>query len=273
MRSRSALALVVCVLLSCPAAAWAQTDADVKELVTDRPDFTESSDVVGHLVVQLEMGANVAWTGEAGFRDRTVTLPLALLRLGISRRFELRLSTDGYVVNSFGRSIGAYTSKGRADMEVGAKYVLRDADQGGFAFAVIPILSLPTGADGFSSGTVDPTFKFTWATNLPKAFDISGNVNVSRLGDSLGRYTEHVLSVSLAHALVGGWGGYAEVFGFTPHGRPDSSAWTVDAGVTHLLGENAQIDFEFGRGLTAAAPSWFVGTGVAFRTAALRRHR
>ena len=273
MRSRSALALAVCLLLSCPAAALAQSDAGLNTIVTDRPDFTESSEVVGHLVVQLEIGTNVAWTGEAGFRDRTITLPLALLRLGISRRFELRLSTDGYVVNSFGRSIGAYTSKGRADMEVGAKYVLRDADAGGFEFAVIPILSVPTGADGFSSGTVDPTFKFTWATVLPRSFDISGNVNVSRLGDDLGRYTEHVLSVSLGHGLPGGWGSYAEVFGFTPHDRPDSSDWTFDAGVSHLLGNNAQIDFEFGRGLTAAAPSWFVGTGVAFRTAALRRHR
>ena len=219
------------------------------------------------------MGTTVEWTGDPGFRDRTVTLPLALIRLGLSRRMEVRFSTDGFVVNSFGRGPGAYTSKGRADLEVGAKYVLRDRSHGGFALAVIPIISLPTGADGFSSDTVDPTLKFTWATSLPKAFDISGNVNVSRLGDDLGRYTEHVLSVSVGHDLAGGWWSYYEVFGFTPHGRPDSSAWTVDAGISHLIGGNAQIDFEFGRGVTAAAPDWFVGAGIGIRTAALRRHQ
>ena len=198
-------------------------------------------------------------------------MPFALLRLGVSRRMELRVSSDGYVLSSSESTVGQSTSRGRADLEVGAKYLLREGGDGGFAFAVIPMASVPVGADGISSGALDPTIKFTWATSLPRSFDISGNVNVSRLGDDLGRYTEHGLSVSLAHDLAWGWGFYSEVFGFTPRGRPHSNAWTLDAGVSRLLSDNTQIDFEFGRGLTRAAPDWFIGAGVGIRTAALRR--
>ncbi len=267
----SMLVLAVSVMTLSHGAASAQTKGGLPELATDRPDFTESSEVVGRGIVQVEMGTTVEWNREPDHRDRAVTLPLALLRLGVSRRMELRVSGDGYVLNAMESMVGQSRSRGHADLEVGAKYLLREGGDDGFAFAVIPMASLPVGADGISSGAVDPTLKFTWATSLPRAFDISGNVNVSRLGDDLGRYIEHGLSVSIAHDLARGWGFYTEVFGFTPQGRPHSNAWTLDAGVSRLLGDNMQIDLEFGRGLTRAAPDWFVGAGVGIRTAALRR--
>jgi len=252
--------------------AFAQSvEGRLPELVTDRPDFTESSDVVGRGIVQFEMGTTFESDGQAEARDRALTVPLGLMRVGVSRRLELRLSSDGYVVNSLGAGFAKATSRGQADIEVGAKYVFRETGQGGFAFAVIPMMSLPTGNDVFSSGTVDPTVKFTWATALPRDFSLSGNVNVSRLGDDLGRYTEHAVSASLGHDLKAGWGGYWEVYGFMPQGRPGSAAWTVNTGISHPIGGNAQVDFELGRGVTNAAPDWFFGTGLGIRTSALRR--
>ena len=61
-----------------------------------------------------------------------------------------------------------------------------------------------------------------------------------RLGDDLGRYTEHALSLSLGHDLAGGWAGYWETYGFMPKGRPGTTAWTVNTGITHGIGGNAQ---------------------------------
>lgn len=271
---RPVLTAAVCALSLLPATVFAQSiEGRLPELVTDRPDFTESSDVVGAGIVQFEMGTSFESNGQGDARDRAFTAPLALMRLGVSRRLELRLSSDGYVLDSIGTGLGKASVKGQADMEVGAKYVFRETGQGGIAFAVIPMMSLPTGADGFTSGTVDPTVKFTWAADLPKDFGISGNFNISRLGDDLGRYTEHAVSLSLGHDLKAGWGGYWELYGFTPVGRPESKAWTANTGISHPIGGNAQIDFEIGRGLTAAAPDWFIGAGLGIRTSALRRQR
>lgn len=262
-------AFVACVLS--PVSLFAQ-EPQLPELVTDRPDFTESSDVVGTGIMQLEFGASFEGDGQADARDRMVTTPLALLRVGVGRRVELRFSSDGYIFDRLGSGLGQATTRGESDIEIGAKVVLRDA-KSGFGMAVIPMMSLPTGADKVSTGTVDPTVKFTWATNLPNDFALSGNVNVSRLGDELGRYTEQALSASLAHGLMVGWGGYWEAYGFIPQGGDRAAAWTLNTGVTHGIGGNAQLDLEIGRGVTAAAPDWFVGVGVGIRTAAFRPRR
>ncbi len=273
---RPAVTAAVCLTVMSTLGVFAATasaqsvEGRAPELVTDRPDFTESSDVVGAGIVQFEMGTTFESEGQADARDRAMTFPLGLVRIGVARRLELRFSTDGYVVDSIGTGFSRSTARGQADMEVGAKYVFRETGQGGIAFAVIPMFSLPTGNELFTSGTVDPTVKFTWAADLPRDFSLSGNVNVSRLGDDLGRYTEHAVSASLGHDLKGGWGGYWEVYGFMPQGRPGSAAWTVNTGITHGIGGNAQIDFEIGRGVTSAAPDWFVGTGLGIRTSAFR---
>src|SRR6185295_10442814 len=62
--------------------------------VTDRPDFTESSAVVGKGFVQLEMGTTVEVDRAAGTSHRTVTLPLGLVRVGFGSRAEFRVSSD-----------------------------------------------------------------------------------------------------------------------------------------------------------------------------------
>lgn len=257
---RSALPVLVCALTLFPAIASAQTE-------------TEPSDVVGRGIANLDMGTTFESSGAAAEFDRATTFPMALLRIGVSRRFELRVGSDGYIVNSYGSGLGQSTTRGQTDIQVGASYVVREGGDGRFALAIIPLASLPTGADGLTSGSVDPTVKFAWSTGLPKDFEIAGNVNLSRVGDDLGRYTERLVSASLSHDLKADWGGYWEAYGVLPQGRADSAAWTLHTGVTHGVGGNAVIDLSVGRGITAPASDWFVRAGVGVRTALLRRRQ
>lgn len=256
-------------LLAVPCVAVGQTD--VGALVTDRPDFTESSKVVGRGIVQLESGTMFEFDGAGDERNRTVTAPLTLMRLGVSERLELRLSSDGGVFTAYGQGPGRITASGGSDVELGAKVVFFEREARGFAMALIPMLSLPVGSRAMTSGTYDPAVKVTWAQSLSRGFELAGNVNLSRLSDSLGRYAEQAYSVSMGHDLVGNWAMYTEGFGFVTPARDSGQAWTVNAGVTHPLGNNFQFDVEAGRGLTAAAPDWFLGMGMAVRTSALRR--
>ena len=265
-------ATALSVLVLSPVSVFAQIESPLPELVTDRPDFTESSNVVGRGILQVEMGTTLESNGKDADRDRTLTTPLALMRIGVSKRIELRFGTDGYMLDTTGIGAAQAVTRGQSDLEVGAKVVLLDESHR-VQFAVIPMASLPTGKAGITSGTVDPTVKLTWATSLPRNFALSGNANLERLGDDHGRYTESVLSFSLGHDLGLGWGGYWEAFGFMPKGRPGNAAWTVDTGITHGIGGNLQIDLEVGRGVTAAAPDWFIGAGVGIRTSLLRPRR
>src|SRR5262245_52025162 len=175
------------------------------EMVTDRPDFTESSEVMRRGLFQFESG----WTYEADGAARRQSMPAGLLRLGLSRRVELRLGGDGYL----SQTDGTVRQSGYSDFDLGAKVGLLDEPAAGFDMAIIPMLSMPTGSAGFTSGAFDPTLKLTFARSLPAGFGLSGNVNVSSVSDDLGRFGQRAFSLTAGHDLVAGWGGFLEVYG------------------------------------------------------------
>jgi len=259
---RRSLALSV-VLTALSLTAHAQETRP--ELVTDRPDFTESSDVVGKGLVQIENGTSLEFDDTGDGRRRTVTAPLGLVRIGVSERVEIRLSTDGFV--------SAPGAHGVADLEIGAKVRLLHSDAWGFDAAVIPMFTVPTGSAAMTSGAYDPTLKLTYAKTLGRGFELSGNVNFSRVTDGAEVFGQRAYSVSVGHDLAGGWGAYWEAYGFSRLEKDGAAAWTLDTGVSRGLGRNMQIDIEAGRGITAAAPDWFVGAGFALRGRGFGRTR
>lgn len=249
--------VVVFVVLASASDAVAQSvvRTDVPEIVTDRPDFTESSEVIPAGWLQLESG--ISFEGES--RDRGFSAPAALLRIGLGRRAELRLGAEGFL----SETVGSVRHSGRSDMEIGAKYKVFDQATRGFDFALLPIVSLPTGTDGFTSGGVDPTLKLTWGRDLAAGFGLTGNVNVASLTEDGARFRQESISFSLGHDLAFGFGGYAEVYGFSKMSAAEGAGVTFNGGISRMFGRHVQIDLEAGRGLTSEAPDWFVGFGFA----------
>src|SRR5690349_12753983 len=89
--------LIPCVFvfaLVVPAFSQAQT-VEVPELVTDRPDFTESSEVIGKGGFQFESGLSFEADGHDQDRARAFSAPAALMRIGLGYRTELRLGGEG----------------------------------------------------------------------------------------------------------------------------------------------------------------------------------
>jgi hypothetical protein len=253
---RRAVALSVCLLGACGTAyAQAPVSVDVPEIVTDRPDFTESGEIIPFGWLQIESGVSL----EGDAVTRAFTAPSALLRFGLGLRTEFRFGAEGLV----SESVGNFRQNGGSDLELGAKIRLLDADRAGIDLAVLPMVSLPTGTDHFTSGGVDPTLKITWARDLPSGFGLTGNFNLSSLTEDGQRFHQRAISVSLGHDLFMGWGGYAEAYGFSKMSATEGAGITVNGGVSRLLGRRMQIDIEAGRGVTAAAPDWFVGCGFA----------
>jgi outer membrane putative beta-barrel porin/alpha-amylase len=254
------------------AAATTAVEADAA-MDVDRSTYTESSGVVGPGVLQLEMGTTAELDGAGDMSRRTLTAPLGLLRVGIGRRFELRFSDDGYTVAS--TSTGGVTERvsGRTNAQLGLKYVVVDSATRGFAMAVVPMVGMPTGTAGLASGTYEPTVKLAWANDLPQQFNVAGNVKLARLGAADGRFVQHTISVALARDFAPGWSAVGEVYGLSALERGGRAAWTVDAGVTRMLGANLRLDFECGHGISAAASDWSIGGGLAVRTTPWRGPR
>ncbi len=246
-------------MLAGQGALCAAQTGSAPELITDRPDFTESSEVVGHGVVQVESGLTIEQSDPT---LRQVTAPQMLVRFGLGRRFELRFAGDGYVSHTVQTSGSRVRTAGRSDAEIGAKVKFLDAARAGVDMAVIPFLSLPTASAGFGTNHYDPGFKITAARELPHGFGLSGNFNAAALGGADGRAWEREASVSLAHALAGRFAAYWESFGTLGDGGCDC---TLNSGVTMAIGGNSQIDVEVGRGVSGTAQDWFVGVGFAVR--------
>jgi hypothetical protein len=248
------------ILLSSAASLFGQI-TEPRELVTDRPDFTESSEVVGHGIVQIESGLTFEQTDAV---LRQMTAPQLLVRVGVGSRFELRFAGDGLVMQSVQAPAGRLHTSGRSDAEIGAKLKLLDAETARVDMAVIPFLSLPTATPGFGSDGVNPGIKLTVARDLPRGFGLSGNVNAARVTSDGGQTWEREASLSVARALRGPVSAYWEAYGTVGDGRCEC---TVNTGVALAAGPNAQFDVEVGRRVSGDAPRWFVGAGFAIRHA------
>lgn len=235
------------------------------ELETDRPDITESSSVVGPGLWQLETGTMFQSDHvEPGTLAHDVSLPNALLRVGLNSRTELRLGAEGFLAESVSTP-GTSMSSGISDFEVGLKYRVLDQQRNGFDLSLIPILSMPVGTGAFSTGGFDPTLKVTFSRDLPAGFGLGSNVIVSSISEDHVRFTQTGLSTSVGHGIGDGWGMFWELYGVSAMTRGSGAAWLADTGVTRAIGQNLQMDVSVGRGLASDAPDWFIGLGFAIR--------
>jgi outer membrane putative beta-barrel porin/alpha-amylase len=94
----------------------------------------------------------------------TLDLPESYLRYGLLEKTELRLSLPDYFLHL---PVNDAATSGFADTAVGVKQQL--GPLGGFNLAVIPFLSLPTGASRVSSHGYDPGLQLPWSRSLSSA--------------------------------------------------------------------------------------------------------
>ncbi len=209
----------------------AENKQKVGELVTDRPDFTESTEVAPKGWLQWESGFQFDKAGDA----KGYTFGAPLLRFGITRRFELRLSTDGMVGERDARDP---MRRGLADAGLGFKYKLKDESKWFPAFSVIPAVSLPMGHRAFTSSKADPGVKFALAKDVPGGFGLSSNFNFNSLSDGDGRYHQNAATISVGHGFGERFAGYWELYTFNHDERASGRMTVFQTGVTTAIGQN-----------------------------------
>lgn len=260
MKNRHRLPARVLLLLTFAAfssvtTTLAQPLADPPELVTDRPDQTESSSLVPPGWVQVETGA----VYEKKERVTVTSLGTTLVRVGLLDRLELRFTGEYTRIESDLAPVSAVT-EGFGGISAGVKIGI--AEEGVLLpeMAFIGHLSLPIGDDSFRSEYIHPDFRFTFSKSFGDVFGLSGNIGAEWGGSEIrgtGLYT-----LALGADLTDEFGMYAEIFG---HIQGESSEHMADVGVTYLLARNAQLDASFGVPLSEDAPDYYAGVGFSFR--------
>lgn len=250
------------------------TAAAAEPIVTDRPDFTESTDAVPPPRFQLEMGYTFSVDREHGTRTREHTAPEALLRIGLIECFELRLGWDGYVLTESlfdsrsrrGRRINEEDwTQGAADLTIGLKHKFAEQDGVVPHLGFIAETTLPTGSPSVSANDVEPNVVLLWAYDLSDTLSLAGNVSGGAIRDDSGHFFQSSASLSFAVAWTERLGSYFEYFGIYPNARESDCAHSFNSGITFLITNDWQLDLRAGVGLNEEAADFFSGIGMAMR--------
>ena len=235
-------------------------------MVTDRPDQTESAEVVPKGTFQLEAG----WTitrddGDVGLETQEV--PQTLLRIGLSRRVELRVEWGGYVSTEEESASGLTAVDGASDGAVGVKVLLRPGEGRRPQIALLVGTSLPVGAETLTSDAADPDLRLLLAHDLSDRLSLGHNVGVARESEPSGSSTDLAsATLSLGIGITDRVAAFVELFGDEPLDRDDrEGSLSFDAGFTWLLSDTLQLDLAGGVGIDGVAADWFVGVGVSWR--------
>ena len=168
-RVSSLAALALCF------AARPATAADKDVIITDRPDFVDSSLSVGKGRFQFEASVLFARKSADGVREQTYTTP-TLLRYGFADDWEWRLESDWWSQLRISDSASGVTTteRGFADLSPGVKWHVHDADKeaGTPSVAIIAHAALPSGARAVRGHSVRPAFKSVLEWELPHNFSI-----------------------------------------------------------------------------------------------------
>lgn len=255
---RTALAwAILTTALGC-SAAGAQTETTPAEdpLIGDRPDFTESAVTITPGRFQVEAGFTFLDESAEDVQD----FGELLVRIGLARRVELRVTLGSYV--RVEPTDGADVS-GLSDAAIGAKIGI--SESGGWTTAVLLGTTVPTGASEFRNSSLQPAAVFAAERDLSQSVSLGTNVGYVYASDEGERFGEILASAAVGVPLGETTGAFFELFGVIPESSGGPEAYFFDAGVTKLLSPNFQLDVRAGAGLNSSAADFFAGAGLIWR--------
>ncbi|MBT8229489.1 MAG: transporter [Bacteroidia bacterium] len=205
-----------------------------QEIVTDRPDQTESATAVPKNAFQLESGILVSHEGE-DFRE--ILSPTNLFRYGLFENLELRLTYDFMQLKSDEKRI---SQTGFGDIQAGFKYQFYR--NGKTEIAILSHLVFPSGTgESFSQGSYASINKLAIAHTLSDRFNLSYNLGYDYFDKGVFTY-----SLALGIGLNDKIGYYIESYGEADN---EAHLSNMDTGFTYLLNDTLQFDFSFGTGI------------------------
>lgn len=231
------------------------------EMVTDRPDQTESSDIVPKHALQVETGLLVENDANNLFSTQSFTYNTTLLRFGLLDNLELRAGLDyARETNTVNNTSISSTFSGISPLYTGFK--VKVAEEKGWApqVAFLGGLAFPftANADRKTNNTA-VGMRFAFSHTLSDRFSLGYNLGAEWDGDSPvpGYYYSAALGMGVTDKL----GAFIESYGLVP--ESGGAEHLLDAGVTYLVLSNLQLDLSGGIGLSDAAIQNFISFGLS----------
>lgn len=225
-----------------------------QELVTDRPDQTESAVTVPKHSLQIETGIAYERLKENNISVGNYSIAGTLVRYSFINNFEVRIG-GGYFISN-----GEETKDNFNDLLIGFKINFLQEDYapielGLLVHAIVPVFPL------VSFQSIEPELIFAISRSLSNQFSISAN-----FGGSYSRqWSEniYIYTGSLGMSINEELNAFVEIYG--NFSTPFSAIHNFDGGITYLLNNEFQFDMSAGRSINGIDFAWFVSSGISIR--------
>lgn len=226
-----------------------------QELITDRPDQSESAVTVLPGSIQIETGFAFEKLTESNIKVESYTIAGTLLRYGIVDDIELRLGT-AYLITNAQSSVD-----GLGDFLLGTKINFLKENKQVVDFGILAHALLPIGSAAFNPTEVEPEIIAALSKSLND--DLSASLNFGGSWSSIFDETFLIYSAALGQAINARTSVFIEVYGnvfssFSP-------IHNFNGGITYLLSENLQLDLSGGKGISGIDSYWFISSGLSVR--------
>lgn len=229
-----------------------------EHIVTDRPDFTESSKVVESSKIQIETG----YTFSESENTQEHTLGELLIRISVLPGLEARLGLNSH---AFSKEDSIERS-GLQDSSIGIKAMVIPEQQAWIPqTAIIAGTTLPTGGNPYRESNLQPGVKVCFGWELSENWALSSNLNYDRSSEAGIAFNQFSQSLSLGWGFMEQWGAYLEAFSFQPDLLGKTDTTYINTGLTYLVSDDVQLDVRAGSGLNGINKDYFIGFGVSNR--------
>ncbi len=240
----------------------------MREMATDRPGITETPITVDAGHFQYESGLFSYGIERAeGTKTKRYTINDLDLHIGLTNSTGFQVLLSSYVIeNEKEQSTGMKTrSEGMGDLTFRVKQNLTGNNDGNFAIAVLPYITLPT-AKYKDNNRVEGGLMIPMELKLPAEWTLGFQMEVDRLKDKDANalHTELLQAISLNHTLVKNLDGLLESYQIYEFKKHQCTNY-INTAVQYAVNSNCKLDAGLSYGIQHEAErSCYLGLAYRF---------
>jgi hypothetical protein len=256
-------------------------DVEEEGIITDRPHVAETPHLVPKGYFQWETGFQIQQTKTNAIKIRDITYNTTLVRVGLSKRFEVRFemeylgtqtrqNTDNSIVEN---------KTGVSGLHLGSKIFI--TQQKGLlpeATLLYGIMLPYPGSKEFKPSYTGSEIKFLLVNRIAKWYEFEYNVGVQ--WDGVTKNAAFAYAINNEFELISKkLFCFAEIYGYFIENGDNNDQFSgsftddhrINGGFWYRLTKNSQLDLSGGFGLSKVSPNYYVAVGFCNRFK-FRRH-
>jgi hypothetical protein len=245
---------------------WFQADDRPRSAPPEELRLADRISAVTRGRVQIEGGYAFVYDAAEGSHLTEHTLPDLLLRVGLTRRLELRIGWPGYVSTRYEGRLAADSSSRTLDPNVGLMFDLWPQHGWVPQTAVLAAVPITLEGDPTVMNSLQPLSELLYCWYLSDRLALGGTTGLALFREDGDDFVQFQQSAGLDVLLHERLSTFIQWQLFLDHGSVDDGAQhLLGAGLCWLCTDRFQVSWRAGGGLNDRAPDFLTGVRFALR--------